>query len=131
MNLIFKNIVFSIFIVLLANACAGEPYEPVPIEERLAKLGYTISKQVKYIKDYRINSWISVDRYNVIINAGASEDYLITVRSPCEGLRSAGVLSFSTIVGELTDKDRLVVQGNGRYLENCYIDTIHKLTKNI
>jgi len=130
MNLIFRNTVTCIFTLLVVCACASEPHVPVPLEERLARQGYTIGPQVKRIQDNQINGWISVGRYNVIIQVGASQSYLVTVRSPCEGLRSATLLNFSTIVGYLTDKDKLVVRGGGRYLENCYIDTIHELTKN-
>ena len=129
MNQAFRNTVTSIMALLLASACAGQPPESVPLDERLAKHGYSLGEQVKRITDYRINGWNSMDRFSVIMNVGASKNYLITVRSPCDGLRSAEHLAFSTTIGDLTDKDKLVVRGSGRYLENCYIDTIHKLSK--
>jgi len=68
--------------------------------------------------DGRITGWSSVDQQNVILNVGASENYLVTVRSNCDGLRSAERLAFSTVIGDLTDKDKLVVRGSGRYLEH-------------
>ena len=129
MNKLFRNIIAGVIVLLVAGACATESAEPVPLEERLAKRGFTIGEQVKRIKEYRINGWNSVDRYNVIMNVGASQNYLVTVRSPCEGLRSAEHLAFSTTVGDLTDMDKLVVRGSGRYLEQCYIDAIHALKK--
>ena len=43
---------------------------------------------------------------------------------------ASGIHRKLTTVGDLTDKDNLVVRGGGRYLENCYIDTIHELVKN-
>jgi len=95
-------------ILVLATACSGAPPEPIPIEEQLAAKGYLIKEPVKRIKDYRINGWSSVDRRNVILNVGASKNYLVTVRSPCDGLRSAEHLAFSTIIGDLTDKDKLI-----------------------
>jgi len=130
MNHAFRKTAISIIALLLISACAGQPPESVPLDERLAKHGYTLGQQVKRITDYRINGWNSMDRFSVIMNVGASKNYLITVRNPCDGLRSAEHIAFSTTIGDLTDKDKLVVRGSGRYLENCYIDTIHELAKN-
>jgi len=129
MNKPFRNIIAGVIVSLVAVACATEPPESVPLEERLAKRGFTIGEQVKRIKDYRINGWSSVDKYNVIMNVGVSKNYLVTVRSSCDNLRTAVHLSFSTTIGNLTDKDKLVVRGSGRHLEHCYIDTIHVLEK--
>jgi hypothetical protein len=116
-------------IILLTTACSGTPPESMPIEERMAEKGYLIKEPVKRLRDYRINGWSSVDRRNVILNVGASENYLVTVRSPCEGLRSAEHLAFSTIIGDLTDKDKLIVRDSGRFTQHCYIDTIRALEK--
>lgn len=129
MSHLFRNILIGAVTLLLATACAIEPHEPVPLEEKLAKRGYTIGEQVTRIREYRINGWNDVDRQNVIMNVGASKNYLVTVRSPCDGLRSAVNLAFSTTVGDLTDKDKLLVRGTGGHLEHCYIDTIHTLEK--
>lgn len=119
----------GILTLFMLAGCATKSPESIPLEERLAKRGYSIGEPVKQIRDYRINSWSGVDRYNVILNVGASKTYLVTVRSPCEGLRSAEHLAFSTTVGELTDKDKLVVRSPGRYLEHCFIDTIYEIEK--
>ncbi len=129
MNHAFRKTAISIIALLLISACAGQPPESVPLDERLAKHGYTLGQQVKRITDYRINGWNSMDRFSVIMNVGASKNYLIMVRNPCDGLRSAEHIVFSTTIGDLTDKDKLVVRGDGRYLESCYIDTIHELTR--
>jgi len=121
--------VAATLVLMLATACSGSSPEAMPIEERMAAKGYLIKEPVKRLKDYRINGWSSVDRRNVILNVGASGNYLVTVRSPCEGLRSAEHLAFSTIIGDLTDKDKLIVRDSGGYLQNCYIDTIQTLEK--
>jgi len=51
------------------------------------------------------------------------------MRTSCDGLLNAGLLSFSTTVGFLTDKDRLLVRNSGRYVSHCFIKTIHELEK--
>lgn len=89
---LFRGSNVPVFIVLIVTACAGAPPESIPLEERLAKRGYVIAEPVKRLKDYSINGWNSVDRYNVILILGASLTYLVTVMSPCDGLNSDSVL---------------------------------------
>ena len=115
--------------ISLAGACTSNPPNPVPLEEKVANLGYTIGQPVKRIHDYQINSWNSVDLKHVIINFGASRNYLLTLRTSCDGVLNAGLLSFSTTVGFLTDKDRLLVRNSGRYVSHCFIKTVHELEK--
>jgi hypothetical protein len=119
----------SVVLILILTACAGSPSESIPIEEQMAQKGYIIQEPVKRLKDYRINGFSSVDRSSVILYVGASDHYLVTVRSLCDELRSAEHLAFSTIIGDLTDKDRLIVRDSGGHIQYCYIDTIHKLDK--
>ncbi len=125
----YRKTVTSFFVLMVTTACSGTPPESIPLEERLAARGYTIERPVKRLNNYRINGWSNVDRRNVILNVGASEHYLVTVRNPCDGLFSAEHLAFSTIIGDLTDTDKLIVRGPGRFLEYCYIDTIRTLDR--
>jgi hypothetical protein len=113
----------------LAVACANSAYQEVPLEEKLSQRGFAIGQPVKRIKNYQINSWNSVDRKHVIINFGASRNYLVTLRTSCGGLMDAALLSFSTTVGFLTDKDKLLVRDGGNHLLQCYISTINELEK--
>ena len=124
--LLFITCIISIS---LAGACTSNPPDPVPLEEKVAKLGYTIGQPVKRINNYQINSWNSVDLKHVIINFGASRNYLLTLRTSCDGVLSADLLSFSTTVGFLTDKDKLLVRNSGRHVSHCFIKTIHELEK--
>jgi hypothetical protein len=128
-SFINRNTVAATMILLLAAACSGAPPETIPIEERMAEKGYLIKEPAKRLNSYRINGWSSVDRLNVIINVGASETYLLTVKSPCEGLNSAGHIAFSTVMGDLINKDKLIVRDYGGLTQNCFIDTIQTLEK--
>lgn len=117
-------------VLFLTTACAGgPPPKPVPIGQKLDVRGYTIGPPIRQLKHYRINGWNSVDRYHVIIHVGVNQDYLVTVRNPCEGFRTAVVLRFSTTVGNMTNMDKLVVRGAGGFVEQCFIQSIHVLNK--
>jgi hypothetical protein len=114
---------------LMVTACASNPGQSISLEENLAQRGFAIGQPVKRINNYQINGWNSVDLKHVIINFGASRDYLVTLRTSCDGVLSAELLSFSTTVGFLSDKDKLLVRNAGHHLSHCYIDTIHELEK--
>ena len=130
MNHALRNTIASIIALLLAGACVTEPPKPVPLEERLAKRGLAIGQQVKVVTGRRINGWSNVGQLALIVNVDVSQKYLVTVRTSCEdGLRSAQHVIFSTTSGNFTDKDKLIIQGSGRYKVQCYIDTIHILEK--
>lgn len=129
MKTTFLNISVGLMAFLMLLACASAPPESIPLKEKLAKRGYVIGEPVKRLRDYRINGWNSIDRRSVIMIVGASKHYLVTLRSPCDGLTSAEHLAFSTTIGDLTDKDKLVVRSAGRYLEQCYIDKIYPLSR--
>lgn len=129
MNTILRALVATAAAMLLAAGCATEGYEEPTLAEKLAQRGYAVGQPVEQLKDYLINGWNSVDRNNVIITVGASRNYLVSVRNPCEGLRSAERLAFTTTVGNLTDFDKLMVRGGGGLLEQCFIESIHELEK--
>ena len=125
----FSNIFSVVIPVLMLCACASNTADPVPLEEKLAQRGFAIGQPVKRINNFQINSWSSVDLKHVIFNFGASRYYLVTLRTSCDGVLSAGLISFSTTIGLLTDKDKLLVRDNTRHLAQCYISTIHELEK--
>jgi hypothetical protein len=114
---------------LLLSACNSQPPRQVPVSEKVANRGYSMGEQVKRINDFQINSWNYIDRRNAIIYVGASRYYLITTRRPCDGLTETDNLAYSTTVGNLTDKDKLLVRRDSGRVESCFIETIYELKK--
>jgi len=125
----FTNFFAIVMPALMVDACASRPADPVPLEEILAQRGFAIGQPVKRINNYQINSWNSVDLKHVIMNFGASRNYLLTLRTSCDGVLSAATISFSTTVGFLSDRDKLLVRDSGQHVAHCYISTIHELEK--
>lgn len=116
-------------LILLAGACSNNPPTQVPIEDKLAQVGFILGEQVKRVNNFQINSWNMVDRQNAILYVGASRRYLVTTRTPCDGLEDARNLNYSTTAGSLTDKDKLLARRLSGRLESCFIDTIYELEK--
>lgn len=122
-----KNVLTAMLASMLA-ACANNPPE-TSLDEKLAQLGYSLGEPVRRVINFQISGWNSVDRKHVIMNFGASRYYLLTLRTSCDGLRSATVLNFSTTAGSLTANDKLLVRNDSHHLSQCFISTIHELQK--
>ena len=129
MKIIYTTAVAGLATVLLLNACNSQPTRQAPVSEKVVDRGYSMGEQVKRINDFQINSWNYIDRRNAIIYVGASRYYLITTRRPCDGLTETENLAYSTTVGNLTDKDKLLVRRDSGRVESCFIETIHELKK--
>jgi hypothetical protein len=127
MTKIFSPVLIGILTLMLISACTSAPPEALPIEEKLASLGYLMGPQVKRINDFQINSWSIVDRKKVIIFVGAGHRYLITTRNPCDGLQETEHLDYSTTNGNLTDTDKLLVRRHSGHMQSCFIDTLYEL----
>jgi len=110
-------------------ACAARTGEPTSLADKLATRNYLLGEEVDGIRNYRINGWSHLDDYNVIINAGVRDEYLVALRNRCPELRSATHLAFSTTTGSLTEFDKLMVTEPGGMVMHCYISGIYKLAK--
>ncbi len=123
-------------LVLLLTACLalaagcqfGQPQD-LPLEAQLLQRGYTIKGPVDQLQAFRINGWNHVDRNHVILWASANRPYLVATRNPCDGLRSAEVLAFTTTIGILSKFEKLVVRGAGNWVENCLVEQIYELER--
>ncbi len=114
---------------LALTACAQQPTAEIkPIADVVAARGYAIGEPVKEILNYRVDGWNSVDANHVIINAGPSSDYLLTLMAPCTGLLFTSELGFTSTAGRLTTLDSVVVQdSSGR--SQCPISKIEALKR--
>ncbi len=129
MRTLYRIIISQLALVFVFTACSNQRPETIPIEEQLSKIGYRIDQQVNQVRNYRINGWDYVDRFNFIIYVGPSRHYLITLRNACDGLRGTGGLAFSPTSSNLTDRDRLMFDATPAVVEYCSIRAIYLLEK--
>jgi hypothetical protein len=115
--------------VLILAACAGSQ-EELTLAQKLEQKHYRLGEPVERIRDYRVSGWNSVDDEHLIIHAGPSESYLLTLRTPCHNLRSAEHIAFSTTVGSLTRLDKVIVRSRpDGFTEHCWIEAMHALQR--
>lgn len=113
--------------VLLAAGCASTPPEAVDVNQALKVRGFKQGEPVERIQKFRIDDWRYVDATHVIVGAGPSSSYLLTLMGRCNGLMSTEDLGFSTTAGDLTTLDKLVIQSSTAPQESCPIKEIRKL----
>ncbi len=114
---------------LVLAACASEPRVEQSLAEKLAAQGYVLDQQVKSISNWNLNGWTYVDDRHFIMHSGVRDRYLVALRSTSMDLRSAVNIAFSTTVGNLTDKDKVIVRAPGNFRDSYLIDSLHRLKK--
>lgn len=115
--------------LLTLAACQTAPPEQMPLEGHLLQHGYTIKGPVERVQAFRISGWNHLDRTHVILWASVRKPYLVTTMSPCDGLRYAETLAFTTTTGNLSRFEKLVVRSSGGFREECLIREINELER--
>lgn len=113
--------------MLLVAGCASAPPEAVDIDQALKTRGFKAGETVDRIQRFRIDDWRYLDASHVIVGAGPSSNYLLTLMGRCNGLMSTEDLGFSTTAGDLTTLDKIVIHSSTAPTESCPIKEIRKL----
>lgn len=118
-------------LTLLLGACAQSPArdENLPLEQRLASLGYRQGEVVDALQRFDIDGWQYLDKTHIILGDGPGRSYLVTFSRPCRNLNVSNGLGFSTTVGLLTRLDRIVSSDGSGFAEHCLIGELHRLEK--
>jgi Family of unknown function (DUF6491) len=117
--------------LLALPACKSDPSKPPPtLDQRLAGLGWKQGPEVDEIRRYTIDGWNPIDDTHLVMDAGPSRAYLITLRFSCINLDFVEGLRFTTSPpAALTRLDEVIVPEPGGHQppQRCPIDTIHEL----
>ena len=132
-----KPKLFSILLVnsllasMLLTACSqhGLRDETLPLEDRLAMLGYRQGEPVKSVWRVDIDGWQSLDKRHMVLGAGPGRSYLVEFSHPCRNLNFSNRIGYSTTVGSLTTLDKIVSIDSGGFPEHCLIGEIYRLEK--
>ncbi|MDB5968192.1 MAG: hypothetical protein JWQ90_642 [Hydrocarboniphaga sp.] len=114
-----------------AIAAQMPPADKAALDARLLERGYQRGTAVDSIPDYRIDGWNSVDRRHLILSAGASRYYLLSLMTDCWDLSTAEDIGFTTTVSRLTRHDsvKLKAPGGAPPPTTCPIESIEQLNK--
>lgn len=125
-----KLIALALLSPLVLASCAHRSLTESDAGDVLVDTDFARDRTVSSIRDYRIDGWRYVDRYNVILTAARNENYLVSFMSPCLGLSGATSIGFTSTAGGVTQFDDIVVRGPGGMAETCPIKEIVRLRDN-
>ena len=127
MKILISSLIASIFLL----ACSSQPTQnsEEKISAALDQLEMQPSQQPVRIRDYQVDSWRYIDRYNLIIEAGFDDQYLVSLQRPCFQLQSAFAIGFTSSAGSLDKFEDIVVRDSFGRAERCPISEIVKLQK--
>lgn len=97
------------------------------LETKLAARNLQAGEPVKEILNSRINGWNSLDDRNLIVQTGPGSQYLVSLMTRCNGLRSSENVAFTSTTGRVTSFDALLVEGPGDIVDRCPITSIREL----
>lgn len=114
---------------LLLSACGSTPTQPPKsLQDKLTDKGWVLGDKVDEIDNYRVDGWNYLDEEHVIFSAGPSRDYVVSLMSPCQNLRSANAIAFTSTGTRVTTLDKVVVRGTG-FTDQCPITALNKITR--
>lgn len=125
------KILLILLVGALLAACGQQSLrdEALPLEDRLAALGYRQGEAVKSLWRTDIDGWQYLDKRHMVLGTGPGRSYLIEFSSPCRNLNFSNRISYSTTAGALTTLDKIVSIDSGGFPEHCLIGQIYRLEK--
>jgi len=109
--------------------CATSAESPLTVYQELDKRDLRIAEPVDRIQNYRISGWNYLDREHLILLDGVNRKYLVTLDRPCYGLQTNEVIAHTSTTSVLTTFDKFLVRDVGNVVEQCYIESLHRLEK--
>lgn len=115
-----RTLLVLVLAALLASACGSlkrNEREPV-----LAKYEPYIGEPIRGFTSFRLSSWQSVSRTQLILWTGVNEAYLVTVWDTCPDLQYTETIRVTSTTSEVSTFDQVLV-GNDR----CQIQHIQPI----
>ncbi|MCD4862787.1 DUF6491 family protein [Pseudomonas sp. PLB05] len=112
---------------LLLAGCAGRPFAPPTLDDRLADLGYRQGAAVDTILGFDLSGWHYLDTRHLALGTGLGRAYLVDFAVPCRNLAAGNRLGYRSRAAGLRPGDFLVsTDARGNRLE-CPIGGLYRL----
>ncbi|MGM3425828.1 DUF6491 family protein [Pseudomonas benzopyrenica] len=119
--------VLTVAATLLLAGCAGRPFAPPTLDDRLADLGYRQGAAVDTILGFDLSSWHYLDTRHLALGTGLGRAYLVDFAVPCRNLAAGNRLGYRSRAAGLRPGDFLVsTDARGNRLE-CPIGGLYRL----
>ena len=129
MKQILRTVLVALSVILL-SACAGKaPEEGKSVDELLAEKDLRIVEELRQLTAFNIHSWIYIDQQNVVLRDGPNRHYLIELNTPCQNLRFAQNIAFTSFGRTLRNTDYIAVTDGPGNIERCFMKSFYRLEK--
>lgn len=119
--------VLTVAATLLLAGCAGRPFAPPTLDDRLADLGYRQGAAVDTILGFDLSGWHYLDTRHLALGTGLGRAYLVDFAVPCRNLAAGNRLGYHSRAAGLRPGDFLVsTDARGNRLE-CPIGGLYRL----
>jgi len=102
-----RTLLVVVFTALLASACGA--LQRNEREPSLAKYEPYIGEPIRGFTSYRLDSWQSIGREQLILWTGVNEAYLVTVWNTCPELQFAETIRVTSTTSEVSTFDQVLV----------------------
>ena len=127
MNPIFRTLLIATGAMMLA-ACAGRaPEEGKSVDELLAEKNLRNVEELRQLTAFNIHSWLYIDLQNVVLRDGPNRHYLIALNNPCQNLRFARDIAFTSFGRTLRNTDYIAVTDAPGNIERCFMKKFYRL----
>lgn len=118
---------FTLVAVLLLAGCAGRPFGPPTLDDRLAELGYRQGAAMDTILGFDLSGWHYLDSRHLALGTGLGRAYLVDFAVPCRNLAAGNRLGYHSRAAGLRPGDFLVsTDARGNRME-CPIGGLYRL----
>ena len=118
--------------LLAGCAATGTPGDTARKREQavfnaLTRRGLVRLDPVSRIPNFRIDNWVEIDDYHLILTSRRHQHYLLTMLTRCPGLAFAQGIGVETLTGSITRQDSIVVASMRGEQVRCRIKEITAL----
>ena len=90
----FTPTLLTLVAVLLLAGCAGRPFGPPTLDDRLAELGYRQGAAMDTILGFDLSGWHYLDTRDLALGTGLGRAYLVDFAVPCRNLAAGNRLGY-------------------------------------
>ena len=110
--------------VLVVTSCVSSDSR---LDRQLAGLGLRRGENNSALPIFRINGWSRLDERNLLVVAGANDNYLVELNSDCPMLEGAFRVGFVTPTDVDDRFESILIRAPGRRIFRCDISDITRL----
>lgn len=110
--------------VLVVTSCVSSDSR---LDRQLAGLGLRRGENNSALPIFRINGWSRLDERNLLVVAGANDNYLVELSSDCPMLEGAFRVGFVTPTDVDDRFESILIRAPGRRIFRCDISDITRL----